>query len=130
MKKPLSPIYSLSIFKMRAVTTLNELFVRVTRHGNRAIKKIAATLYTGLKQRANFSFSPGYAKYLFIIVFAFLAYNAKARHADTTIFYFKNSGKVAVGRDSADYVRFIMLPDTNGDKDLYRVYDYFLNGKK
>jgi TonB family protein len=41
----------------------------------------------------------------------------------------KNSGKVVYQRDSADYYRVIMPPDTNIDKDLYRVYDYYFNGK-
>ena len=32
-------------------------------------------------------------------------------------------------RDSADYYRVILPPDTNIDKDEYRVYDYYFNGK-
>ncbi len=41
----------------------------------------------------------------------------------------KNSGQKVISKDSADYYRIILPPDTNIDKDLYRIYDYYFNGK-
>jgi len=54
---------------------------------------------------------------------------ARAEKADSLVYYYDKSGRVAPSRDSADYYRVILPPDTNIDKDLYRVYDYYANGK-
>ena len=53
----------------------------------------------------------------------------KAVNPDSLRVYFKNSGQKVTSKDSADYYRVILPPDTNVDKDLYRVYDYYFNGK-
>jgi len=53
----------------------------------------------------------------------------KAENPDTLIAYWKNSGKQVTTRDSADYYRVLLPPDSNIDKELYRVYDYYANGK-
>jgi TonB family protein len=54
---------------------------------------------------------------------------AKAERLDTLTAYFKNSGQKVSTKDSADYYRIILPPDTNIDKDLYRVFAYYPNGK-
>jgi TonB family protein len=54
---------------------------------------------------------------------------AKAENSDTLTVYYKNSGQKVSTKDSADYYRIILPPDTNVDKDLYRVYDYYFNGQ-
>lgn len=64
---------------------------------------------------------------LFVGLFIFQA--AKAKGPDSLIFYFNKSGKVVESKDSAEYYRVILPPDTNIDRDLYRVYDYYANGK-
>lgn len=43
--------------------------------------------------------------------------------------YYKNDGRIVSSKDSADYFRFVMPPDTSIDKDLFRVYDFYMNGK-
>ncbi len=54
---------------------------------------------------------------------------AKAGKIDTTRVYLTNTGKTVKTKDSADFYRVILPPDTNVDKDLYRVFDYYNNGK-
>jgi len=70
-----------------------------------------------------------YKKILVLSLSTFLFHVVKAEKADSLIAYFKNSGKKVVNKDSADFYRLIMPPDTAVDKDLYRVYDYYPNGK-
>jgi TonB family protein len=64
---------------------------------------------------------------LFICLFIFQV--AQAKGPDSLIFYFNKSGNVVQSKDSAGYYRVILPPDTNIDKDLYRVHDYYSNGK-
>ena len=45
------------------------------------------------------------------------------------IYYLKNSGKLVSKKDSADYSRVVLPPDTSVDKNLYVVYEYYKNGK-
>jgi TonB family protein len=59
-----------------------------------------------------------------------LLQTAKAENPDTSLFYLKNSGQEVTIKDSADFYRIILPPDTNIDKDLYRVCDYYLNGMR
>jgi len=69
-------------------------------------------------------------KPLFALVLCLVLFQAaQAEKADSTIYYYKNSGRLVHSRDSADFYRVILPPDTNIDKDLYRVYDYYGNGK-
>jgi TonB family protein len=69
-------------------------------------------------------------KYLTIALLIILfTGKVKANTSDTTIFYFKNSGLHVTQKDSADFVRYILPPDTTLDRDLYRVYDYASDGK-
>jgi len=53
----------------------------------------------------------------------------KAEKTDSLVVYYKNSGQRVALKDSADYYRVILPPDSTGDKDLYRVYDYYSDGK-
>lgn len=54
---------------------------------------------------------------------------ANATQPDTLLVFYKNNGRVVDTRDSADYFRFIMPPDKSVDADLYRVYDFYMDGK-
>jgi TonB family protein len=68
-------------------------------------------------------------KNLLILVFGLVGFQAANAQRDTVIYYYKNSGKTVPVKDGADFYRVILPPDTAADKDLYRVYDYNLNGK-
>jgi TonB family protein len=66
---------------------------------------------------------------LSLVLSVLLLQMAKAENPDTLRVYLKNSGQKVTSKDSADYYRVILPPDTGGDKDLYRVFDYYFNGK-
>jgi TonB family protein len=69
-------------------------------------------------------------KHILSLVLSLLLLQAvKAESPDSLIVYLKNSGQKVTSKDSADYYRVILPPDTSTDKDLYRVYDYYFNGK-
>ena len=68
-------------------------------------------------------------KNLLILVVGLIGFQAANAQRDTTIYYFKNSGKTVPVKDSADYYRVILPPDTNTQSGLFRVYDYYSNGK-
>jgi len=59
----------------------------------------------------------------------FLLHTAKAEKRDTISYFLKNSGQKVLSKNNADYYRLILPPDTNVDKDLYRVFDYYVDGK-
>ena len=48
---------------------------------------------------------------------------------DTVVYYLKNNGKVVTAKDSADFFVAILPPDTSIDKNLYRVNEFYPNGK-
>ncbi len=52
-----------------------------------------------------------------------------AQKRDTSVYYLKNSGKVVSSKDSADFFLVILPPDTNVDKNLFIVKEYYKNGK-
>jgi len=58
-----------------------------------------------------------------------LQFAKAATYSDTSIVYFKNPGKKVHSIDSADYYRIVLPPDSTVDKDLYCVYEYYVNGK-
>jgi len=60
----------------------------------------------------------------------FIWQNVEASAIDTLLIFYKKSGQVVPTKDSADYFRFILPPDTSVDKDEYRVDDFYMNGKK
>ena len=69
-------------------------------------------------------------RYLIIISIFFFAQNLiYAKNTDTLKVYFKNNQVKPVAKDSADFYRFILPPDTNTDKDQYRIFEYYNNGK-
>lgn len=55
----------------------------------------------------------------------FLATPCFAQHQN--VYFLKNNGKYVGGRDSADYVRVVSMPDTGSA--LFNITDYYLNGK-
>jgi hypothetical protein len=67
---------------------------------------------------------------LLCLILSFLFLGAtKAETPDTLVGYWTNSGKKVLTKDSADFYRVILPPDSNIDKELYRVYEYYPNGK-
>jgi TonB family protein len=69
-------------------------------------------------------------KFFFVFLLSLLVMNVcKAAKLDSLRFYLKNSGRVVSNKDSADFFRLIEPPDTNIDRDLYRIYDYYPDGK-
>jgi antitoxin component YwqK of YwqJK toxin-antitoxin module len=54
---------------------------------------------------------------------------SQAQKNDSTIYYFKKSGRQVDVKDSADYYQIILPPDTSKKEGLYRVYDYYPDGK-
>lgn len=70
-----------------------------------------------------------YKKSLSLLLFLALLQIAKAASIDTLNVFLKNSGRIVDSKDSADYYRIVLPPDSSGDKDLYRVFDYYKNGK-
>jgi TonB family protein len=68
--------------------------------------------------------------FLTLILGLILLQTAHAEKTDSVIYYLKKSGKQVLIKDSADFFRVILPPDTAADKDLYRVYDFYSTGKK
>jgi len=68
-------------------------------------------------------------KYLSLLFCVAILQVAKAASIDTLTFFLKNSGQIVESKDSADYYRIIVPPDSSVDKDLYRVFEYYPNGK-
>jgi hypothetical protein len=68
-------------------------------------------------------------KSLSLVFCLILLQTAQAASTDSLTFYFKNSGREVKRKDSADYFRIILPPDTNVDRELYRVFEYYPNGK-
>jgi TonB family protein len=67
---------------------------------------------------------------LTIVLSLLLLQAAKAATSEDTLrIYLKNSGLKVSSIDSADFYRIVLPPDSNVDKDLYRVYDYYVDGK-
>jgi len=48
---------------------------------------------------------------------------------DTAVYYLTNSGHLVSTKDSADLFFVILPPDTNIDKKLFRVHEFYANGK-
>lgn len=65
---------------------------------------------------------------LSLVLCLLLLQGAKAERPDSLVYFLKNSGKKVESKDSADFYRVVLPPDTNIDKELYRVYDYYTNG--
>lgn len=70
-----------------------------------------------------------FKKSVSLIFWLALLQTAHATNTDSLTFYFKNSGREVKQKDSADYYRVILPPDTNVDRELYRVFEYYPNGK-
>lgn len=66
---------------------------------------------------------------LFLILCLLLQQAAKAAGTDSLVLYLKNSGQQVLEKDSADYYRVILSPDTNVDRELYRVFEFYPDGK-
>lgn len=70
-------------------------------------------------------------KALFIFVFGLLVFGrAEAQKKDTIVNFVKFNGELTMSRDSAQYIRFILPPDSTVDKDLFPVHEFYTNGKR
>lgn len=58
-----------------------------------------------------------------------LLQTAKAAKTDSLLVFLKNSGLQVIQKDSADYYRVVLPPDSSVDRDLYRVFEFYANGK-
>jgi len=76
--------------------------------------------------------------FLTLITAIVFGLSASAQMLDTTFYYMKNFkdadwppiNELSVStRDSADFYRMILPPDTNSDKNLFIVNDFYKNGK-
>ena len=54
---------------------------------------------------------------------------AEAHNTDTLTVFLKKTGQIVDSKDSADFIRTVLPPDPTMDKDLYRVLEYYPNGK-
>jgi len=70
-------------------------------------------------------------KNLTILILSLLFFQvAQAQsHTDTVFTYLKYTGHIVDNKDSADYIRMVLSPDTSVDKNLYRVFEFYPNGK-
>ena len=69
-------------------------------------------------------------KYLFFFILCSFVFNAAfAQKSDTVVCYIKNSGKIVSTKDSADFFLVIFPPDTDVDKKLFIVKEFYPNGK-
>ncbi|WP_428329582.1 energy transducer TonB [Mucilaginibacter sp.] len=67
-------------------------------------------------------------KKIFITLLGLSLFTAANAQSGGLIYYLKNSGKL-VSKDSADYTMVVFPPDTSGDTKLFRVSEYYPNGK-
>jgi hypothetical protein len=70
-----------------------------------------------------------FKKSLCLALYLVLLQTARAASTDSLTFYFKNSRREVKRKDSADYFPVILPPDTNVDRELYRVFEYYPKGK-
>jgi antitoxin component YwqK of YwqJK toxin-antitoxin module len=68
-------------------------------------------------------------KSIFFITFCILLSKGMFAQKDTATYYIKKSGYIVSTKDSADFLLTISAPDTNVDKDLYIVKEYYPNRK-
>jgi TonB family protein len=68
-------------------------------------------------------------KTIFILTLFTSLFQAAFAQQDTTVYYLNNSGKVVSTKDSADFFLVILPPDTNVDKKLFIVKEFYPSGK-
>ena len=67
--------------------------------------------------------------FITLVILSFFKIASAQKKADTVVYYLKNDGKVVKSKDSADLFLLILPPDTAVDKTLFRVSEYYPNGK-
>lgn len=60
----------------------------------------------------------------------FYAATSVAQKKDTSAFYMRHSGELAESKETADYIRLLLPPDTTVDRDLIVINDFYMNGKR
>jgi len=68
-------------------------------------------------------------KIAFVMGMSLLLIQIAKATPDTLIYYMKDAGYPVFNKDSGDYYRFVMSPDTNVDKNLYIVQEFYKSGK-
>lgn len=69
-------------------------------------------------------------KSIFLLTISiFFCSEAFAQKRDTSVYYLKNSGKEVSSKDSADFFLVILPPDTDVDKNLFIVKEFYPSGK-
>jgi TonB family protein len=68
-------------------------------------------------------------KTLSLLTFTLLFFEAFAQKKDTVVYYLQNSWEIVSTKDSADLFLVILPPDTNVDKSLFVVNEFYKNGK-
>lgn len=67
-------------------------------------------------------------KGLLFFVLGLLCFQTVTAQQDTLVYLLKNSGAIVSTKDSADYVMFVLPSDSTSD-GLFRVQEYYFNGK-
>ena len=65
----------------------------------------------------------------FSLMLCALFFQSAFAQKDTSVYYFKNSGKHVSTKDSADYFVIILPPDTSSDRSLFIVKAFYPDGK-
>jgi len=68
-------------------------------------------------------------KPIFLLTICLLLCRGAFAQKDTAVYYLKNSGKLVSSKDSADYFLVVLPPDTNVDKNLFIVKEFYPNGR-
>ena len=67
--------------------------------------------------------------FITLVILSFFKIASAQKKIDTVVYYLKNDGKVVKSKDSADLFLLILPPDTDVDKALFRVSEYYPDGK-
>jgi TonB family protein len=68
-------------------------------------------------------------KSLLTLILSLSFFLAFAQKKDTAVYYLTKSNKIVSTKDSADYFVVVLPPDTNTDKNLSIIKEYYKNGK-
>jgi hypothetical protein len=68
-------------------------------------------------------------KLLLTLILSACFFLAFAQKKDTSVYYLTKSNKIVSTKDSADYFVVVLPPDTNTDKNLSTIKEYYKDGK-
>ncbi|BAU54141.1 toxin-antitoxin system YwqK family antitoxin [Mucilaginibacter gotjawali] len=64
-----------------------------------------------------------------VVLCVCLWFVASAQKPDTTVYYLTNDGRFVPALSDADFLLLVLPPDTNVDKHLFVLQEYYKNGK-